>query len=78
MHPSEVENAVDLANQMIGWHHLVEIKRIKELTLSDFPPTHHALLPLMTVSNGITVRELSQWEFCNTIRGLSGHAAFGR
>jgi hypothetical protein len=25
---------------MIGWHHLVEIKRIKELALSAFPPTH--------------------------------------
>ena len=62
--------AVDLADQMIGRHHLVEIKRIEELALSIFPPPHHAPLPLMPSStNGITVRESSQWEFCNTIGG---------
>jgi hypothetical protein len=67
-HPTKIENAVDLAHQMIGWHHLVEIKRIKELALSAFPPTHHEPLPLMpSQSNGITVRESSQWVFCNTI-----------
>src|ERR1700733_14484272 len=32
---------------MIGRNHLVEIKRIKELTLSFFPSPHHALLPPM-------------------------------
>src|ERR1700704_2603233 len=52
---------------MVGRHHLVEIKRIEELTLSVFPPTHHAPLPTMHTSiNGITPRESSQWEFCNT------------
>jgi hypothetical protein len=35
---------------MIGWHHLIEIKRIKELALSAFPPPHHEPLPLMPVS----------------------------
>jgi hypothetical protein len=55
---------------MIGWHHLVEIKRIKELALSAFPPPHHEPLPLMPSQfNGITVRESSQWMFCNTIGG---------
>ncbi len=50
-----------LAGHSTGRHHLVEIKRIEELTLSVFPPTHHAPLPLILVSsNGITVRELSQ------------------
>jgi hypothetical protein len=34
VHPTEVENAVDLADQVVGWHHLVEIKGIKELALS--------------------------------------------
>ena len=29
MHPTEVENAVDLAHQMIRWRNLVEIKGIK-------------------------------------------------
>src|SRR5262249_15648041 len=39
-------------------------------TLSPFPPTHHEPLPLMpSQSNGITVRESSQWVFCNTIGG---------
>jgi hypothetical protein len=36
---------------MIGWHDLVEIKRIKELALSAVPPTHHEPLPPMPVSN---------------------------
>ena len=69
MHPTEVENAVDLTYQVIRWHHLVEIKRIKELALSAFPPTHHEPLPPMSVSqsNGIIVRDSPQWEFCNTI-----------
>jgi hypothetical protein len=36
---------------MVGRDHLVEIKRVKELNLTILPPTHHAPLPLMTVSN---------------------------
>src|SRR5438067_877881 len=32
---------------MIGRNHLVEIKRIEKLSLSIFPPPHHAPLPLM-------------------------------
>src|SRR5689334_12339706 len=35
---------------MIGWDHLVEIKRIEELDLIILSPTHHAPLPLMPVS----------------------------
>jgi hypothetical protein len=39
----------------------------KQVMLS---PTHHALLPLIPLStNGITDRESSQREFCNTIEG---------
>src|SRR6201981_2317047 len=40
-HPAKVEHGVDLSNQMIWRNHLIQIKRIKELTLPDFPPTHH-------------------------------------
>src|SRR5580704_19161796 len=70
VNPIKVQNTVDLAYQMIGWHHLVEFKGIKELALSAFPPTHHETLPQMPVSsNGIIVRESSQWEFRNTIGG---------
>src|SRR5580692_1121438 len=70
MHPTKVQNIVDLAHQMIGRHHLVEFKRIKELALTAFPPTHHEPLPPMpSQSNGIIVRDSSQWEFCNTIGG---------
>jgi hypothetical protein len=50
VHPSQIENAVDLADQMVGWDYLVEIKGIKELALSVFPPSHHAPLPLVTDS----------------------------
>jgi hypothetical protein len=51
MHPTEVKNAVELADQMIGWHHLVEIKGIKELALPVLPPSHHPPLPPMTDSS---------------------------
>ena len=58
---TEIKNAVDLAHQMVDWHHLVEFKGIKELALSAFPPTHHEPLPPMpSQSNGIIVRESSQ------------------
>ena len=43
-------NTIDLAHQMIRRHHLVEIKRIKELALTALPPPHHAPLPQMPVS----------------------------
>jgi hypothetical protein len=36
---------------MIGRNHLVEIKGIKELALSVFPPSHHATLPPMIDSS---------------------------
>src|SRR4029077_16924987 len=42
------ENAVDLSNQMIWWHYLVEIKREKELALPTFLPPHHGPLPRIT------------------------------
>jgi len=49
VHPSKVENAVNLPDQMIAWHYLVEIEG-KKLALSAFPPTHHERLPPMPVS----------------------------
>jgi hypothetical protein len=39
VHPTEIENGVDLPDQMIGRNDAVQIKRIKELTLSAFPPS---------------------------------------
>jgi len=54
---------------MIGWNHRVEIERIEKLSLPISPPPHHALPPADALStNGITDREPSQREFCNTIR----------
>src|ERR1700719_1572784 len=68
VHPTKVQNTVDLAHQMVGWHYLVESKAIKELALSAFPPTHHDPPPPMpSQPNGIIDRESSQWVFCNTI-----------
>jgi hypothetical protein len=51
VYPTQIENTVNLANQMIGWDHLVEIKRIEKLDLTTIPPTHHAPLPLTLVSS---------------------------
>jgi hypothetical protein len=48
MHPVQIEQTVDLPHQMIGWDHLVEMKRIEKLSLLAFPTTHHAPLPQMT------------------------------
>src|SRR5246500_3161596 len=45
VHPIKIENAVDLPNQMIGRHRLVEIERVEELTLSALSPPHHRPLP---------------------------------
>src|SRR5664279_8492 len=50
MHPTQIEQAVDLANQMIRRHHLIQIKGIKELALSVFPSTHHVPSPMMPAS----------------------------
>jgi hypothetical protein len=75
VHPTQIEQTVDLPDQMIGSNHLVEIKRIEKLSLPFFPPPHHALLPLMlSPPNGITDRESSQREFCNTISSHLGHS----
>jgi hypothetical protein len=43
--PIQTENAVNLPDQMIRRHHLVEIERVKELTLSALSPPHHQPLP---------------------------------
>jgi hypothetical protein len=57
-----------LPYQVIRRHNLVEIKRIKELALTALPPSQHAP-PRKCPSqpNGITARDSSQPEFCNTI-----------
>src|SRR5271155_3305266 len=45
VHPIKIENAVDLPDQMIRRHHLVQIERVEELTLSALLPPHHRPLP---------------------------------
>src|SRR5271157_5563348 len=45
VHPIKIENAVDLPDQMSRRHHLVEIERVEELTLSALSPPHHRPLP---------------------------------
>ena len=39
VHPTQIQNTVDLAHQMVDWHHLVELKGIKEMALPSFPLT---------------------------------------
>jgi hypothetical protein len=68
VHPIKFENTVDLPDQMICWHHLVEIERLEELALSALSPPHHRPLPrIIVLFDGITVQQPSQLEFCNTI-----------
>jgi hypothetical protein len=76
VHPIKIENAVDLPDQMIRRHHLVELKRIKELALSTFPPTHHESLPSISVS--IQRNHRSRFASIGVLqhnRGRSGHCA---
>jgi len=63
VYPAQIEQAVDLPHQMIRRHHLVEIKRIKELALTTLLPPKHSLRKMPSQPNGITVRESSQPEF---------------
>ena len=51
VHPAQVQNTIDPANQMTWRRHLIQIKRIKELTLPDFPPTHHEPPPRITAQS---------------------------
>ena len=51
VHPTQIEHPVDLPDQMIGWHHLVEIERIEELALPAFLPSHHAPPPMVPNSS---------------------------
>src|ERR1700677_2921196 len=68
VHPIQVEDAVDLSNQMIRRHHLVEIERVEQLALPTLSLSHHRPLPrIRFLINGITARTQSQREFCNTI-----------
>jgi hypothetical protein len=46
--PTQIQQTVDLPHQLIRWDHLIQIKRVKEVTLTILPPTHHAPLPPMT------------------------------
>ena len=50
VHPTQVEQAIDLPYEVVRRHNLVEIKRIKELALTALLPSQHAPLPQMPVS----------------------------
>src|SRR5271169_2993147 len=68
VHPIKIEHAVDLPDQMICRHHLVEIERVEKLTLSVLSPPHHRPLPRIAILiHGIMVQPQPQREFCNTI-----------
>src|SRR5262249_38537893 len=45
VYPAQIEHGIDLPDQMIRGHYLVEIERVKELTLPTLSPTHHRPLP---------------------------------
>src|SRR6185437_3209450 len=48
VHPIKIKDPVDLPDQMIRRHQLVEIERVEELTLSALSPSHHRPLPRIT------------------------------
>src|SRR5258708_39914149 len=70
---------------MIRRHHLVEIKRVKELGLSTLSPPHQGLLPRITISvrrnhgsSGVSTRVVQHGEIpgsCHTkAQGISSPA----
>src|ERR1700720_3523581 len=62
---------------MIWWHHLVEIKRIKELALSTLLPPHHRPLPRIATSirrnHGSSIVSMRVLQVLQHNRGNSGH-----
>src|SRR3954467_2389430 len=50
VHPTQIEHGVDLPDQMIGGHDLVELKGVEKLALSLLSAPHHGPLPSMTES----------------------------
>jgi hypothetical protein len=60
---------IDLPHQVIRRHDPVEIKGVKELALTALLPPYYRLPRNAASSYGITLREPSQPEFCNTIEG---------
>src|SRR5580704_15839882 len=68
VHPIKIENAVDLPNQMIRRHYLVEIKRVEKLTLAALSPSHHRSLPSrIAIQRRNHSAKLPSTDFCNTI-----------
>src|ERR1700720_3010441 len=65
---------------MIWWHHLVEIKRIKELALSTLLPPHHRPLPRIATSirrnHGSSIVSMRVLQLLQHNRGKSGHRGF--
>src|ERR1700720_4498784 len=62
---------------MIWWHHLVEIKRIKELALSTLLPPHHRPLPRIATSirrnHGSSIVSMRVLQLLQHNRPESGH-----
>src|SRR3954452_615000 len=50
VHLTQIEHGVDLPDQMIGGHDLVELKGVEKLALSLLSAPHHGPLPSMTES----------------------------
>src|SRR5437660_1386699 len=75
VYPAQVEHGVDLSNQMIWRNHLVQIKRIKELTLPDFPPTHHEPPPRIIAHRRNHGSSIVSTRVLHTNRRHSGRAA---
>src|SRR5215471_7614379 len=67
MYPAQIKQRIDLSDQMIRRHHLVEIKRVKELSLSPFFPSHHGLLPRIIVIRRNHGTLFVSTRFCNRI-----------
>ena len=65
--PPEVEHAVDLAHEVVGRHHVVEIELVEELALLGLAPPHHARprYPVRPQRNHGSPSP--QREFCNTL-----------
>ena len=66
--PRQVQDGIDLADQVIGRNHLVEVELIEQMTLTLTALTHHHTLPSpIALTKRNHDRQPPSTDFCNTI-----------
>src|SRR5262245_17897909 len=68
VHPRQIQNRIDPANQMIGRNHVIEMELIEQLALIALQPPHHSQPPPAQVVRGRNqCSPKTATDFCNKI-----------